>query len=197
MAHTSGRKSYARKRKEMEIALGKEPDRLTFWEVTHKKKNGNFVNVDAENSLNTARRKFVELSQGSESDTSKLIDEAFLDAMGPEHNGRVKGLGLGPTLRSYYGVKHMNLPTGESSERQSGEVERLKGELEHMKNKMDTLMDTFTSEMDRIKALLSDRVLNSQVAGGNINPVDAFSPNHHQSSNASYQVRSEENHHTI
>ncbi|XP_020085344.1 uncharacterized protein LOC109708139 isoform X2 [Ananas comosus] len=51
MAHTSGRKSYARKRKEMELALGKEPDRLTFWEVTHKKKNGNFVNKDAENSL--------------------------------------------------------------------------------------------------------------------------------------------------
>ncbi|XP_020085343.1 uncharacterized protein LOC109708139 isoform X1 [Ananas comosus] len=154
MAHTSGRKSYARKRKEMELALGKEPDRLTFWEVTHKKKNGNFVNKDAENSLDLARAKFVTLSQGSESDTNKLMDKAFLDIMGPEHNGRVKGLGLGPTLRSYYGVKHTNLPTtSESREGQPGEVEKLKEEMQEMRD-----------ELHRLKTLFSDTILlNSRV----------------------------------
>nr|CAD1825909.1 unnamed protein product [Ananas comosus var. bracteatus] len=83
------------------IVLGKEPDQLAFWEVTHKKKNENFVNEDAENSLNRTRRKFVELSQNFVSDKSKLIDEAFLNTMGSAYNGRVKGLGLRPTLRTY------------------------------------------------------------------------------------------------
>ncbi|XP_020100828.1 uncharacterized protein LOC109718820 [Ananas comosus] len=193
MAHTSGRKSYARKRKELEIALGKEPDRLTFWEVTHKKKNGNFVNRDAENTMNTARRKFDELSQNSESDTSKLIDEAFLNAMGPEHNGRVKGLGLGPTLRTYYGVKQINsLATAESSGNQSQEIEKLKEELERVKNTMDEVLNStvrrMQAEMDRLNTLLS----NTQVASGNINPIDAFSPNY-RSSNASHEPTSEGN----
>lgn len=79
--------------------------------------------------------------------------------MGPEHNGRVKGLGMGPTLRKYYGLKQIDsLATTGSSGSQSEEVERLKGELERMNDKFDDavreMREEMRREMDRLRTSL-------------------------------------------
>ncbi|KAM0947298.1 putative transposase, Ptta/En/Spm, plant [Dioscorea sansibarensis] len=50
-AHTFGRKSFARIRNEMETETGKEPDRLTMWDATHKKIDGSYVNEEFRKKL--------------------------------------------------------------------------------------------------------------------------------------------------
>nr|CAD1830026.1 unnamed protein product [Ananas comosus var. bracteatus] len=67
----------------MEKEYGKEPDRLTFWEITHKKKTGEFVDSDTERKVNAARKELDGVvSQGIEP-TSELIEELFTKHIGP------------------------------------------------------------------------------------------------------------------
>nr|CAD1842525.1 unnamed protein product [Ananas comosus var. bracteatus] len=72
-----------------EKEYGNEPDRLRFWEITHKKKTGEFVDSDSERKVNAAHKELDGVvSQGIEP-TSELIEELFTKHMGLEHNSRV------------------------------------------------------------------------------------------------------------
>ncbi|XP_020112260.1 uncharacterized protein LOC109726853 [Ananas comosus] len=172
MAHTSGRKSYKRKRKEPELILGNESHRLTFREATRKKKNKNFVNQGAEDNSNAARREFVELSQSHE-----------FDSINCDYNRCAKDLGSRPTLRSYNRVKHLNLPTtNKASGGQSEEVKKLKVERQYVEDDMKKLeaeLSKMREELNHLKELISDRVLNSQAVGRGNDLDDAFSSNNH------------------
>ncbi|XP_020090379.1 uncharacterized protein LOC109711645 [Ananas comosus] len=190
-AHTSGRKSHARRRKEMEKEYGKEPDRLTFWEVVHKKKTGEFVDSDTERKVNAACKELDGVvSQGIEP-TSELIEELFTKHIGPERNGRMKGLGLGPTLTSYYRLNCWGLPSNNqasSSDERLREVDKLKGEMKGLQK-----------EVERLQALISKKFPEenlgspSPTSGPSINlqVVDHGSANcsssNNRSSNSSYE----------
>ncbi|XP_039146766.1 uncharacterized protein LOC120284003 [Dioscorea cayenensis subsp. rotundata] len=52
--HTSGSKSFARKKKEMELLKGEKVGHFEFFKATHIKKNGSHVNVETEKILEQA-----------------------------------------------------------------------------------------------------------------------------------------------
>ncbi|KAK6147875.1 hypothetical protein DH2020_018787 [Rehmannia glutinosa] len=93
--HTSGSKSFARRRAEMEIELGRKVGRSEVWLDTHKKKDGTYVNEAAKNISEKVVR---EMGQNSYS-RSQLVshDDALGKVFGKEHPGRVRGMGFGPS----------------------------------------------------------------------------------------------------
>lgn len=69
--------------------------------------------------------------------------------MGEEHNGRVRGVGLGPTPTSYYGRKRAR---NESSDFvQSKKIEFLEKQLEEVTKNYDTV----TTTLNGLKAWIS------------------------------------------
>nr|CAD1831587.1 unnamed protein product [Ananas comosus var. bracteatus] len=151
----------------VEKKYGKEPDRLTFWEITHKKKTGEFVDSDTEKKVNAARKELTESTQGSEP-SKKVIEEIFTKHIGGEHNGRVKGLGLGPTPTSYYRLNCWDLPLNNqtsSSKEQSTEVDQLKGEIKDMRE-----------EVDRLRALISQKFPEENIGSPSPAPVPPINP---------------------
>ncbi|XP_060171172.1 uncharacterized protein LOC132602235 isoform X2 [Lycium barbarum] len=94
--HTSGAKSLARIRAEMEN-MGKEVDRGKVWIETHRRKDGNYVN-DAAREVGERIEEIR--SQRSEGLTEISPHDALGVVFGPEHPGRVRGLGMGivPTV---------------------------------------------------------------------------------------------------
>ncbi|KAG8635410.1 hypothetical protein MANES_16G033751v8 [Manihot esculenta] len=114
-AHTCGRKSFARKKFEME----------------------------------KARALISERSQDASIDSSELNEQVFQEVMGEEHNGRVSGVGFGPTPTSYYGRKRAR---NESSDFvQSKKIEFLEKQLEEVTKNYDTV----TTTLNGLKAWIS------------------------------------------
>ncbi|KAH7670297.1 putative transposase Ptta/En/Spm plant protein [Dioscorea alata] len=90
--HTSGSKSFATKKKEMELLKGGKVGRFELFKATHTKKNGSHLNVETEKIL------MVEA-------------EILTQVIGKERHGRVRGLGLGPTPKTYYGSSSRRVTT--------------------------------------------------------------------------------------
>ncbi|KAF2315790.1 hypothetical protein GH714_040328 [Hevea brasiliensis] len=136
-AHTTSRKSYARLMKEMEKTNGKAPDRLEFFEATHKRKDGTYVDDNIRDLMEKARALIAERSERSGTNLAQLHEQIFQELMGPEHNGRVRGMGLGPTPSSYFGVTTQNVGSRWEftiSGNQLKEIEELKGKLQTVNN---------------------------------------------------------------
>ncbi|XP_055961656.1 uncharacterized protein LOC126680406 isoform X2 [Mercurialis annua] len=82
----------------------------------------------------------AERSQNSNNSTAEVNEQIFREVMGKEHNGRVRGLGLGPTPRSYFGATSYNVAekwNGSTSSSQSNEVAILKESLQEMTSKYE------------------------------------------------------------
>ncbi|OIT31713.1 PREDICTED: uncharacterized protein LOC109208323 isoform X2 [Nicotiana attenuata] len=96
LPHTSGAMSLARRRDLMK-KMGKEVDRGKVWTETHKRKDGSYVNDQARDigeRIEEIRRQRPEnLAEISPNDALGVV-------FGPEHPGRVRGLGMGavPTV---------------------------------------------------------------------------------------------------
>ncbi|XP_050217891.1 uncharacterized protein LOC126668755 [Mercurialis annua] len=119
---------------------GKSPDRLIFFDVTHKKKDGTYVDDSIKNLMDKASALQAERSQNSNNSTAEVNEQIFREVMGKEHNGRVRGLGLGPTPRSYFGATSYNVAekwNGSTSSSQSNEVAILKESLQEMTSKYE------------------------------------------------------------
>ncbi|CAL1381428.1 unnamed protein product [Linum trigynum] len=92
--HTCGRMSFARWMTIKTKQTGKEPDRLETFEDTHTRKNGTYVNEYATNLIEKAHTLRKEGSVDNE--------QIFQKLHGPEHSGRVRCTGLGPTPSTYF-----------------------------------------------------------------------------------------------
>ncbi|XP_043816088.1 uncharacterized protein LOC122724623 [Manihot esculenta] len=148
-AHTCGRKSFARKKFEMIDENGQVPDRLTLYEETHKRKDGTYIDDEVRQLIEKARALISERSQDASIDSSELNEQVFQEVMGEEHNGRVRGVGLGPTPTSYYGRKRAR---NESSDFvQSKKIEFLEKQLEEVTKNYDTV----TTTLNGLKAWIS------------------------------------------
>uniref|UniRef100_A0A0D9Y8T5 Transposase Tnp1/En/Spm-like domain-containing protein n=1 Tax=Oryza glumipatula TaxID=40148 RepID=A0A0D9Y8T5_9ORYZ len=97
--HTLGRKSFARKRKELEVN-GVEVDRATFFDECHKTKDGRYVNDATEEKM-----KRVDGQELSEAD----FEQTMLEVFGKDHSGRVRGMGPTITPTNYYGGRFSNI----------------------------------------------------------------------------------------
>ncbi|XP_039130932.1 uncharacterized protein LOC120267345 [Dioscorea cayenensis subsp. rotundata] len=100
--HTSGSNSFARKEKEMETSSGRKVGRLELFRATHTKKDGSHMIMETEQIMEKANEKFAGC-QTTDEDMQMVETEILTQVIGKERCGRVRGLGLGPTPKSYYG----------------------------------------------------------------------------------------------
>ncbi|EEE53714.1 hypothetical protein OsJ_00046 [Oryza sativa Japonica Group] len=84
--HILGRKSFARKRKELEVN-GVEVDRATFFDECHKTKNGRYVNDATEEKMNEVYMKLAEKRVDGQELSEADFEQAMLEVFGKDHRG--------------------------------------------------------------------------------------------------------------
>nr|XP_025652079.1 uncharacterized protein LOC112748086 [Arachis hypogaea] len=89
--HTGGSKMMAKKRHEKEQRLGRPIGRGEGWTLSHKKKNGKYMNEEAR--LVGEAIELVESQDPSSKEFSQ--NDSLAQVLGKEHPGRVRGLGIG------------------------------------------------------------------------------------------------------
>ncbi|XP_057444289.1 uncharacterized protein LOC130736473 [Lotus japonicus] len=111
--HTCGAKSVARRRHELQLETGKSVGRGPMWNLIHKRKDGRYVN-----------------------DKAKEIGYH-----GPEHSGRVRGLGLGavPTVAFKHTTTRLSGMNFGSSDAGSSST-YLEKKVENIQSQMQALM---------------------------------------------------------
>ncbi|KAH7674544.1 putative transposase Ptta/En/Spm plant protein [Dioscorea alata] len=180
--HTSGSKSFARKEKEMEVNSGRKVGRLEFFKATHTKKDGTHtkkdgthMNVKIEQIMDKANEKLAEC-ETVEEDMQMVETQILTEVIGKERCGRVRGLGLGPTLKSYY--RGTTSRTSTASSTQSSEfIERfhqMEQQMQQLKEEQEQERaqreQERAQECARYNALLG--FLQTQFPGVNIPGVD-------------------------
>ncbi|PIN08925.1 hypothetical protein CDL12_18494 [Handroanthus impetiginosus] len=140
--HTLGSKSIARKKHEMETELGRSMSRAELWSISHKKKDGSFVNDEA-------KEKSEELDQQKQISSE---NDAFTKVFGKEHPGRVRSMGYCVCPSQYLGSSS-NSKESRSSQ-SNAEIEELKSQLQAnnaemkvLKAQMDFFMEHFGAQM--------------------------------------------------
>ncbi|XP_061369997.1 uncharacterized protein LOC133312752 [Gastrolobium bilobum] len=134
--HTLGAKTLARRKRELEIEEGHKYSRGEMYAVSHKKKDGNFVNDEA-------MLKNDQLLQQLEQANTE--HEAFVNVFGKEHPGRVRGMGFGVVPSQIRRTSTSSASTSSTGPTQA-EYDALKGELDTIKGKMLEL-DTLKAQM--------------------------------------------------
>ncbi|XP_027343285.1 uncharacterized protein LOC113855855 [Abrus precatorius] len=142
--HTSGSKSIARKRAELELESGRKVSRGEVWTVTHKHANGHFVSQEA--------KEISEKIQEYESSRSLSQEISTQDSLAhvlgsKEHCGRVRGLGLGPCPSQVFGYparSYSGMSSSLSSYRElQNQVTVLKSQMDEQNKKFDVMMNFF------------------------------------------------------
>ncbi|XVE77775.1 hypothetical protein DITRI_Ditri13aG0089900 [Diplodiscus trichospermus] len=113
--HTSGSKSFARKRHEMERKKGRKVGRVELYIETHTKKDGSHLNAETQAIVEKVQEKMPSCDASS-SNIREIEDSIFLEVVGKERNGRVRGLGMGPTPTSYFGASQQHTSQSQSTE---------------------------------------------------------------------------------
>ncbi|XP_061344596.1 uncharacterized protein LOC133290521 [Gastrolobium bilobum] len=134
--HTLGAKTLARRKRELEIEEGRKYSRGEMYVVSHKKKDGNFVNDEV------MLKNDQLLQQLEQANTEQ---EAFVNVFGKEHPGRVRGMGFGVVPSQIRRTSTSSASTSSTGPTQA-EYDALKGELDTIKGKMLEL-DTFKAQM--------------------------------------------------
>ncbi|KAL6868331.1 hypothetical protein ACP4OV_015176 [Aristida adscensionis] len=106
--HTLGRKSFARKRKELEDRTGRHVNRAVFFYECHKNKQGAYTNAATEEKMNDVYMKLAE-RMISRPLTDTDYEEVMVEVFGKDHSGRVRGMGPTITPTNYYGARFWNL----------------------------------------------------------------------------------------
>ncbi|XP_057744890.1 uncharacterized protein LOC130962735 [Arachis stenosperma] len=89
--HIGGSKTMARKRHEEEQRQGRPIGRGEGWTMSHKKKNGNYMNEEAR--LVGEAFELIETQDPSSKEFSQ--NDSLAQVLSKEHPGRVHGLGIG------------------------------------------------------------------------------------------------------
>ncbi|XP_058787441.1 uncharacterized protein LOC131661819 isoform X2 [Vicia villosa] len=91
-SHTCGAKSLARRRHELTIESGKTIGRGIMWNMTHKKKDGSYVN---EKAKEIGEKIDQHLNQNPEASAEISSNDVVGKVLGREHPGRVRAMGMG------------------------------------------------------------------------------------------------------
>ncbi|XP_061347346.1 uncharacterized protein LOC133292877 [Gastrolobium bilobum] len=132
--HTGGSKLLSRRRHEMEEETGHTVSRGELYIATHKKKDGSYANDEAKTLVDQI---YEELNQSTNS-TEISTNDAVAKVFGPEHSGRVRGLGLGGLPSIAFGPTSGRFnPIGSTfSSANSAESSQLKEEVISLKTKL-------------------------------------------------------------
>ncbi|XP_068487850.1 uncharacterized protein [Phaseolus vulgaris] len=149
--HTGGAMSLSRRRNNLKIETGKNIGRAEMWKITHKRKNGTYVNDEA-------------LEIGEKIDELMLtnpkggLDIYPEDPIGvifdKEHPSQVRGLSYGscPNLAFKGSTTRLSGMNHASSSSTSSNVEdkvsQMENELATVKNQMNTLLAYIASRKD-------------------------------------------------
>ncbi|QCE11295.1 putative transposase [Vigna unguiculata] len=160
--HTGGAMSLSRRRDNLKNETGKNIGRAEMWKITHKRKNGTYVNDEA---MEIGVTLFLLISKHHEkiddlmmqnSETASDISPYDLTGIifGKEHAGRVRGLSHGacPTLpfkKSTTRLNGMNFASSSgTSPNTNDKFVRIENELATMKIQMQALLAYIASKED-------------------------------------------------
>ncbi|KAJ1426161.1 putative transposase, Ptta/En/Spm, plant [Sesbania bispinosa] len=159
--HTGGSKLLSRKQHEMEMEVGRAVSRGELYIATHKKKDGSYVNEEA--------RSIVEqIEQVSQTINSTEIssNDALAEVLGPDHSGRVRGLGLGGLHSVAFGSTSMRF-SGISC----GLSSTYSAECSHMKEEVNSLKTKLAASEESVKILKIAMLSYIQMKEGHI-PIE-------------------------
>ncbi|XP_068475821.1 uncharacterized protein [Phaseolus vulgaris] len=150
--HTGGAMALSRRRENLKIETGRNIGRAEMWKITHKRKNGTYVNDEAMEIGD----KIDELMLENPETASHISPNDPVGVIfGKEHPGRVRGLSYGacPTLafrKSTTRVSNMNngSSSGGSSTNVEEKVEKMATELAVVRSQMHTMLAYIASRPD-------------------------------------------------
>nr|CAD1839723.1 unnamed protein product [Ananas comosus var. bracteatus] len=168
--HTTGSMSFARKRHKFEKENQREPGRIEFFAITHKSKDGSYINTTASNFVNDAMVKVnANIASGSSTSIAELENDAFIGIKGKDRYGRVRGYGIGvvPTQvlgpQAYIGAVRYDDNT-EEVQRLKSKIQvmedtyesRLVGMQEEYESKLAKIHQNYESRMSGMQSQLSE-----------------------------------------
>ncbi|XP_068488695.1 uncharacterized protein [Phaseolus vulgaris] len=149
--HTGGAMSLSRRRNNLKIETGKNIGRAEMWKITHKRKNGIYVNEEA---LEIGE-KIDELMLTNPKGGSNISPEDPIGVIfGKEHPSRVRGLSYGACLSLAFkgsttrlsGMNHAS--SSSTSSNVEDKITQMENELATVKNQMNTLLAYIASRKD-------------------------------------------------
>nr|CAD1820146.1 unnamed protein product [Ananas comosus var. bracteatus] len=163
--HTTGSMSFARKRHKFEKENRREPGRIEFFTITHKSKDGSYINTAASNFVNDAMVKVnANIASGSSTSIAELENDAFIGIKGKDRYGRVRGYGIGvvPTQvlgpQAYIG--------GVRYDDNTEEVQRLKSKIQVMEDTYESrlvgMQEEYESKLAKINQNYESRMSGMQ-----------------------------------
>ncbi|XP_039139122.1 uncharacterized protein LOC120276444 [Dioscorea cayenensis subsp. rotundata] len=138
-----------------------------MWDATHKKKDGSYVNEEFRKKLEAAHDLQVSYTSSSANFEQNEINEmVFQKIYGAEHNGRVRGLGLGPTPSRYFSVisKFTSTSASTTDNNHKAELENVKLELAEMKDKYEKLSSDLADMKELFGGFMAERSLNDRMS---------------------------------
>ncbi|KAK9096467.1 hypothetical protein Sjap_021964 [Stephania japonica] len=137
LAHTMSRKGYARLEEEMRVRSGgADVTRADLWIEGHKNKKGRPHSDEIARVVLLLKKNINECQMRSSTSTSQSINkDPIAQVFGPEHQGRVRGLGFGVT------------PTSVRTSTQSSIlVRKLQGDFQRLEEKYEQLAELVRSQ---------------------------------------------------
>ncbi|RYR09564.1 uncharacterized protein [Arachis hypogaea] len=147
--HTGGSKSLARLGEEESERQGRRVSRGELYLLTHKRDDGSYIH-DAARAIG---ERIEAIEQGDESSRLLSQNDSLAQALGKEHPGRVRGMGLGPTSSQVFGMNsHQPNNSFEREETQRVLLE-LQAELAAEKLKRKAVENEVAAEKTRRQAV--------------------------------------------
>ncbi|CAN6247909.1 unnamed protein product, partial [Urochloa humidicola] len=157
--HTTGRKSHARLKKEMEVKNKGPVHKIELWDEAHKKKDGNYANQSVLQLMDEAYEKLADLKRKKNGNlSSQDYDIVFEDVIGKDS-----------TVGGYYDDKYWTTAKfyqGPSSVRQSASELRVQNELQAVRQDLRIV----TELSKRIHAFIAQKYPEANISdiAGNI-----------------------------
>nr|XP_029146855.1 uncharacterized protein LOC112729654 [Arachis hypogaea] len=147
--HTGGSKSLARLGEEESERQGRIVSRGELYLLTHKRTNGSYIH-DAARAIG---ERIEAIEQGDESSRLLSQNDSLAQALGKEHSGRVRGMGLGPTSSQVFGMNSHQPSNGFEREETQRVLLKLQAELAAEKLKKKVVEDEVAAEKTKRQAM--------------------------------------------
>ncbi|PPR88679.1 hypothetical protein GOBAR_AA32007 [Gossypium barbadense] len=146
--HTAGSRSFACVAQAAEASSGQKVERLQFFDITHRKKDGTPMTSEAAEIMEKLKDKKAEYEATAWTDSSvnfEDIDNRIInEVLGPERYGRVRFQESGVNPTQYFGsTSHQYMPSGSQSQ---AEVQRLKDQIVQIQASTDEQISQLRAE---------------------------------------------------